>query len=114
MLSIGIGIITYLLRLSFFPCPCCILLFFITIILYVFPIIMKNNEHLLDTLGLLGLFTIIGISTLTDLVMTPEFHMNYIHLSKIDIILFYMGTARIIIGITLTKNELFLSYKKNE
>jgi len=32
--------------------------------------------------------------------------MNYPHLSEIDILLLYTGTARIIIGISFTKNEM--------
>ena len=38
--------------------------------------------------------------------MTPEFHVNYDHLSEIDIFLLYIGTARMIIDITLTNNEM--------
>jgi hypothetical protein len=48
--------------------------------------------------------------------MTLEFHMNYPHLSETDILLLYTGTARIIIGISFTKNEMsyFSRIKKPE
>lgn len=47
-----------------------------------------------------------GYATLTDLAMTPEFHMNYNNLSEIDVVLLHIGTARIIFGIAFTKNEM--------
>lgn len=104
VLIIGITIITFLLGLSFFHC--CILVLFITIILCVLPFIRENYKHFPDNLGLLGLFIFISVYTLTNSVMTPEFQTNYPNLSEIDIFLIYLGTARIIIGITLTKNEM--------
>ena len=58
-----------------------------------------------DTLGLLGLFIFIIFDTLTELVMTTEFHTNYQNLSQIDIFLIYLGTARIIFDIYFTKNK---------
>jgi hypothetical protein len=47
--------------------------------------------------------------------MTLEFHMNYTHLSETDILLLYTGTARIIIGISFTNNDMsyFSRIKKN-
>jgi hypothetical protein len=46
--------------------------------------------------------------------MTLEFYMNYTHLSETDILLLYTGTARIIIGISFTKNDMsYFSRIKN-
>lgn len=53
------------------------------------------------------LFTITLIPGLTDLAMTPEFRMNYHHLSQIDIGVICLGAARIIIGILLPKKDRF-------
>lgn len=103
VLIIGITIITYLLGLSFFYCT--ILVLYIIIILAVLPLIIVNYMDFRDTLGLLGLFIFIIFDTLTELVMTTEFHTNYQNLSQIDIFLIYLGTARIIFDIYFTKNK---------
>ena len=104
VLLFGITIITYLLGLSVLHC--CILVFFIIIILCVLPFIMVNCIHLPDTLGLLWLFSLIGVYTLTNSVMTAVFHTNYPNLAETDIFLIYLGTARVIMGIFLTNKAI--------
>ena len=101
---IGIAIITYLLGLNFFACS--MLVLFISIILSVLLITKENYNHLPYALNLLLLTIVMGVSTLTDLAMTVEFHVNYPHLSEIDVVLLCIGTARIIFGILFTKNEI--------
>ena len=104
MLSIVFLILTNLLELSFFHS--CILVFYFTILFCILPIIMEHWNHYPETLGLVGLATVVNVPILTKLAMTPEFHVNYGHLSEIDIFLLYIGIARMIIAITLTKNEM--------
>jgi len=98
---IGIAIITYLLGLNVLAC--CGLTLIISIILIAF--IKAYNNHFHDNFGLFGLITFIGVSTLIDLAITPEFNMNYPHMSETDIFILYTGTARIIIGILFTKKK---------
>jgi len=105
---IGIAIITYLLGLSVLPC--CALTLFISIILMAF--IMEKNNHFHDNLDLLMSMPIIEVSTwivytLIGLCITPEFNMNYPHLSETNIFILYTGTARITIGILLSKKDRF-------
>jgi hypothetical protein len=65
---IGIAIITYLLGLNVLAC--CGLTLFISIILIAFRK-AYYNLHFHNYFGLFGLMTFIGVSTLTDLTITP-------------------------------------------
>jgi hypothetical protein len=74
--------------------------------------IMEKTNHFHYNLGLLGSMAVIEVSpwiiyTLIGLCITPEFIMNYPHLSETDIFLLCTGTARIIIGILLPKKHMF-------
>jgi len=99
---IGFSIIIFLLELNFFAC--CILVIFITSIILGIRIILENIYLFNDTLYFLILLC--GFDTLIDLAITPEFHMNYTHLSEIDVVLLHTGTARIIIAIAFNKNAM--------
>ena len=114
VLFTGLGVITTLLGCNTLPCIG-LVIFFYCIIRILYIIIDKDN-HLLDNSVLLCITTVwlfittvIAVYTFTDLAITPEFQINYPHLSKMDLILIYLGSARIIIDIVFNNNRSYFA-----
>ena len=80
-------------------------MFFLTIVLIIFLYVISdyNLGHNLDLLIQLILVTVVGVYTLLDLSVTPEFEESYFGLSHV--LLVYLGTARIIYNILFNKSK---------
>ena len=112
VLFTGIGVITFLLGLNIFGIIG-LVVFFYCIIWIICNIMDEDNPLLYNSVWLciatmlLCITAFIAVNTFTDIAITPEFQKNYPHLSKMDIILIYLGAARIMIDIVFNNN---LSY----
>lgn len=59
-----------------------------------------------------GLFYIIGMDTLLDMLITQEFIANYPYTSAIHILIVYMGIAMLMVNTIIAKKEsTYLRYK---